>query len=144
MAGVDADDAARCEAFLDRLERLSRAEWLETGRRVLARSAGGSEPSVQQAADALDAVIAERQLGVTAWLVRDAIETVAHVASCAGDPAEGRRHPAPPCTKSERTSLKAARVAAERAVLAHLARPWLARAAYLALVNPFLAIVADG
>jgi hypothetical protein len=141
-AGIDAGDAARCDAFLEELEGLSRAEWLETGRRVLARAAGDSGASVQQAADVLDAVIAQRQLGVTAWLLRDAVETVAYGARCASDPGVARRHPAPPCTTSERTDLSAARVAAERAALAYLARPWLSRAAYLTLVAPFLAVAA--
>ena len=143
-AAVNAEDAARCEAFLDRLEGLSRAEWLEAGGRILARSGGEPEAAARQASDALDAVITERQLGVTAWLVRDAVETVTYVASCAGDPGESRRHPAPPCTGNERASLTAARVAAERAALAHLARPWLSRAVYLTLVAPFLAMAVTG
>ena len=137
VEGADAGDAARCEAFLDRLEGMTRTEWLRTGRRALALPPGGA------AAVALDDVVARRGLGVAAWVIRDTIETVAHVAACAHDDDGGRRHPAPPCTDGERTLLAAARRAAERAALAHLVRPWLACAHFVALVAPFVALAAD-
>ena len=129
-----ADHAARCRAFLDRLEAMSRAEWLAVGART--RTADdGSEA-------ALDAVIARRGLAVTGWLVCDTVQTLAWLASCAHDAPGGRRYPVPP-TRAERATLAAACRAAELAARAYLAGPWLDGATYRALLGPFAPPVVD-
>jgi hypothetical protein len=114
LHAADGCDTAACAAFLDALEAWPRDAWLALGRRAA---------SARQAPDALDAVVAARALAVTAWLVRDVVATAAAIA-CGSE-----RDAAP--------AVGAARAAAERAALACLLRPWLARDDYLALTAPF-------
>ena len=113
LATARPQDASRCAAFLDRVERMTRAEWLAEGRRALA--SGGAAPEAPGTDDALDALLARRGLGVTAWLVRDAVETAAHLALGTCD------------AGADRAPLEAARRAATRAALAQLVGPALAR-----------------
>lgn len=109
LAIVPAEDAARCAAVLDELEGWSRADWLAAGRRALASA------DAPDALAALEALLARRGLGVTAWLVREAVETAAQQAL--GGHASG----------AEQASLAAARRAATWAALAQLVRPARAR-----------------
>lgn len=118
LAIVPAEDAARCAAVLDELEGWSRADWLAAGRRALASAdapAGREAPDAPDALAALEALLARRGLGVTAWLVREAVETAAQQAL--GGHASG----------AEQASLAAARRAATWAALAQLVRPARAR-----------------
>jgi len=124
-------------AFLDRLDDLPRAGWIAVGRRLLADPAGHA--SRQAAAAALTAAIAEQGLVVAAWRLRDAVETAAQLASAGCLPHGGRRGALAPCTASERRALEAARLAAERAVLALLVHRWLSAEDYARLVSPFAA-----
>jgi hypothetical protein len=136
-------DRGRCDAFLAQLEEMPRAWWLAVGARALAAGAAGATDAARvRAAGALAAVLGRERLAVDAWLLRDAVETAAQLAAC-DDPAppRTRRRPSAPCTDAQRRALAAARAAAEQAALAHLARPWLARADFVALLAPFLAPV---
>ncbi|MBV9880236.1 MAG: hypothetical protein JO180_07045 [Gemmatirosa sp.] len=121
FADAERCDTARCATLLAQLHAMPRTGWLEIGRRELA--AGGA--SLASAESTLGRVIDERRLGVTAWLVRDAVDTAAH-------------H-----TSMDQGLLFAARRAAQRAALAHLARPWLPRDAYVALIAPFFFVAAE-
>jgi hypothetical protein len=112
LDAADGCDTAACAVFLDELEAWPRDAWL-----ALARRAEGSDGPA--AAHALDAVIAARALGVTAWLLRDLVATAAATACADAD------------------GIAPARRAAERAALARLLRRWLHRGDYLALTEPF-------
>jgi hypothetical protein len=102
-------DPARCAAFLDRLETMSAREWAVLGSPI-------EWPSPGSADAALAAVLEAQRLGVTAWLVRDAVETATIARPVA------------------------VREAAARAALAHLAHDWLRHADYRALLAPFVAL----
>ena len=117
LASSDPAAATRCAAFLDRLERLSHDDWLAIGHRAAT--------PMHDAIVALDAAVAAQRLGVTAWLVRDAVHTTAHVAR--GADVEG-------------DAWTAARDAAARAALAQLVRPRLALAHHAALLAPFTSL----
>ncbi|MGZ8378754.1 MAG: hypothetical protein ACXW05_00955 [Gemmatirosa sp.] len=137
LAAVDGD-AARCGTFVADLERMPRAAWLDVGRRVLALD-DGAGATRQAARAALDRALEARRLAVSAWLVRDAIETLACVAVSDGNP-RPRRHRAAPCSAREAAALAAARDAAGLAALAHLAHAGLRRDEYLVLLAPFVTI----
>lgn len=131
-------DAERCGTFVARLELMPRAAWLDVGRRLLALD-DGARATRRAARAALDRALAARRLVVSAWLVRDAIETLACVAVPDGSP-RTRRHPAAPCSAREAAALAAARDAAGLAALAHLAHAGLRREEYRVLLAPFVTI----
>jgi hypothetical protein len=142
LATADGCDVAGCAAFLDRLNAMPRAAWLEIGRRVLVLPAAG-HPARAAAVAALDALVVGRRLAVTAWLVRDAVETAFHLARGAPScPRPGGRWRAPVGPPTDRPLLRAAYDAARITALAHLARPWLSREQYVALLAPFVAVSA--
>ena len=150
LATADGCDVAGCAAFLDRLNAMPRAAWLEIGRRVLALSPAGARARGAAVA-ALDALVVGRRLAVTAWLVRDAVETAFHLARGAPScPRPGDRWRAPVGASAgasvgpptDRPLLRAAYDAARITALAHLARPWLSRDQYVALLAPFVAVSA--
>jgi hypothetical protein len=122
-------DVARCAAFLDQLEEMPPARWLEVGRRVLARDPA-AQALASDAASGIDGIIRARRLGVTAWLVRDAVETAALLLRTG-------------ISEGDRALHTAARRAAEQAALARLTRPWLERAHYVASTALLLALAAD-
>jgi len=127
--------------LLDRLEAMSRAEWLALGRRVAMRT--GLEATERECAEAeLASVVAACGLAVRAWLLRDDVETLGCLANRAQDTRTGRSYQAP-CTDAERALLVAACHAAADALVAELARPWLLARAYDVLVAP-LALLTDG
>lgn len=104
------------ETFIDFLAGLSTEGWLTLG--------AGSLCASSQAA-ILDATLATQRLHFDAWLVRDSIETLVFIA--------GSSLPRP---RRDHCAMSRARVAAERAALAILARPWLAASDFNALVSP--------
>ena len=118
-------DRVRGAALLDRLEAMPYDDWRALGRRA---AACASDAARTAAAAALAQALERRRLGVTAWLVRDAVATAVHTApgrprSTAGTLADARL-------------LATARDAAALAVLAQLARPWLRCAKVAALLTP--------
>jgi hypothetical protein len=144
LATAGGGDFERCTPFLDAVAAMTRADWLALGSRLWTDSPAGRVRAAV-AAERVDDVVAARRLGVTAWLVRDAVETAAQVALGArpggrsgGGWSVGRRESAPPSAPEERPLLAAARQGAERAALAHLVRPWLPREHFLMLVAPLV------
>jgi len=115
----------RAHSFIDTLAELPPSSWLEVGRSLLADRDGRATRDV--AWSALERVIREHQLEVSAWNVRDAVETVAFLVT----PSHAR------LSRAERRSSDAARQAAEDAAAAMLARPYLDVADFETLCAPF-------
>lgn len=100
-------------------------DWLDIGRRLVGDELGAAARAA--AWTALDAVVAERQLGVAMWHVRDAVATAAFLAT--------RR--VPRMSRGERRALVATQSAAEETAIAMLARMHLRPADYETLATPF-------
>lgn len=116
-------DAERCtsvDAFLCLLAELSVDDWLAIGDRPPAKS---------DTVAILDAAITDQRLNVHAWLVRDSVETIAFLARCSLPPQPIRAH----------FAMTRARIAAECAALAIVARPWLAPSDIAEVLSPFSA-----
>ena len=112
--GLSGPNPIETDAFLAMLAELPIAEW---------PAPASARTAHETALALLDAVLADRQLGVSAWYVRDQVETSAFVAS------RGR---------GERTCVpRAARKLAEAAALALLVRPLLPAADFATLYGPF-------
>jgi len=99
--------------------------WLELGRSVLTDR--DTRAARVQAWSALERVIREQRLGVSAWDLRDAVETAVFLAT--------RSHAR--LSRTERQSSDAARGAAEDAAIAILASPYLDAADFELLCAPF-------
>jgi hypothetical protein len=127
------DDASR--AFLDRICELSRGEWLALGDRAAALAARSPE-RMRDAEAALLQAIERHGLTVAAWFARDDVHAIASNASCAPEHPDGK-HWTVDVGHRDHLRFETARVAAERAALALLARPWLADADFDALYAPF-------
>ena len=125
----DQPSLAAVNAFADRLAELPVLAWLTVGRTLI------DNPSTYALRETpyaiLEATINNRGLSVTAWYVRDAIETSAYYAS----------HAIVKWTSKERRAFAAAHAAAEDAALALLAREHLRAADFAALSAPFAAWV---
>jgi hypothetical protein len=132
----------RRATLLDRLDGMSRAEWLALGRQAQAESVPVVAERPRAEAE-LASVVAAHGLAVRAWLLRDDVETLACLANCAHDARTGRSYEAP-CTDAERALFAAAGRVAARAALAELARPWLGARAYELLVAPLAVVARDG
>ena len=126
LAAADGCDVARCDAFLAAAERWPRDVWLAIGR------AAGESPRASDADRSVAALVSGRGLHVTAWLVRDLIETSAAMAGGANSRRARRTSLAP----AEHRILAAAREVVAQAALAHLLRPWLTADVYAALTTP--------
>ena len=113
VSGLAADET---DAFVDGLAELPFSRWPAP-----TTSAGHAT-----AAALLDAVLADRRLAVTAWYVRDLVETSAHLAGC---DARGARA----CERDRRRACELAELAA----LALLVRPLLPAGDFGALYAPF-------
>lgn len=123
----DSDEPALAPVhrFVDALCELPLAHWLRIGRRVAGDQQGVAVRVATRAL--LDRVLVEQRLGIAAWHVRDAVETVAFLAT----------RTAPPLSRAERRELMTAQDAAEEAALALLAREHLPEAAYETLGRAF-------
>ncbi len=122
---ADQQHLSRVDEFVDRLASLPFATWAEIGAGV-----SGDRDLLARRATAhtlLDAILADRQLLVTAWYVRDAVDTAAFLAS---------RTAITP-KSAQRRLFAAAHGAAEAAALALLAADHLARADRDVLCEPF-------
>ena len=126
LAAADGCDVARCDAFLATVERWPWDVWL-----AIDRAAGGS-PRACDAGRSVAALVSARGLHVTAWLVRDLIETSAAMAGGA-NPRHARRTSRAP---AQHGVLTAAPEVVAQAALAHLLRPWLTADVYAALTKP--------
>ena len=108
------------DAFLDFLADLEFDEWIALGTRY---------PIQPRTIVLLEAIILDRRLEVDAWMIRDAVETIAFLVSGAFPPRPTRTYRA----------MVHARVAAECAALAILARRWLPPSDVAELLSPFSA-----
>ncbi|AHG89474.1 hypothetical protein J421_1937 [Gemmatirosa kalamazoonensis] len=126
LAAADGCDVARCDAFLATVERWPRDVWLAIDR------AAGEAPRACDAGRSVAALVSARGLHVTAWLVRDLVETSAAMAGGATPRHAWRASQAP----GEHRVLTAAHEVVAQAALAHLLRPWLTADAYGALTKP--------
>jgi hypothetical protein len=129
VVSADAVPFTALGSFLDFLEMLSLDDWLAVG-------ASSTEPLVAPrghvAAALLEATLTNQRLEFDAWLVRDAVETVAFLACL----------PSAPLPVQAARRMAAARSAAERAALAVLARAWLPTSDVEELILPFAACLA--
>ena len=129
LTTLDEPALAAVNAFADRLADLPASAWLAVGRSAMAN---GSFYELRATPFAiLEATINDRGLAVTAWHVRDAIDTSAYYAS-----APMRRS-----KSAERRVFAAAHAAAEEAALAILARPFLPSEDFDVLCAPFANLV---
>lgn len=112
-------------AFVDLLVGLPLAAWLDIGRSISSDREGLR--ARRDAWDQLDTTITAQRLGLSAWYVRDAVETAAFLASrCT-----------PRWSAEERRMFAAAHGAAETAALALLARVHLSAETLGILCAPF-------
>jgi hypothetical protein len=113
------------DAFVDRLAELTLDQWLDVGHRLVTNQETLALRSTSWAI--MDATIADRRLGLAAWHARDAVETMAYVASAA----------APRLSRRDRRLFAAAHAAAEDATLAVLVRGHLSPQDFAVLCAPF-------
>ena len=106
------------DAFLDFIADLSADEWL---------AIGAAPPVDARTVAILEATLAVQRLQVDSWCVRDDVETLAVLV----------RSSLPPPTLRVHHAMERARLSAERAALAILARRWLARSDVADLLSPF-------
>jgi hypothetical protein len=115
----------RALLFVDALAAVPASSWVDIGRSLLADHEG--LPNRVTAWAALNAIIADRQLRIATWYVRDALKTGVFLAR-----RSGRLH-----SLADRRAFYAACDAAEDCALAYLALPRLAAADFDALCRPF-------
>ncbi|HKW10962.1 MAG TPA: hypothetical protein VJO33_11335 [Gemmatimonadaceae bacterium] len=117
------------DAFLDQLVELPSAKWLAIGEALVADRDG--IPVRQRSWEEVDATLIRGRLGLAVWRVREAVDTVAFLAT----------REWPRWSRHERRVFAAAHGAAEAAALALLARDELPVEAYRALTAPFASCV---
>ena len=125
VAGVDPPSVAQANDFTDWLAELPPAAWLEVGRSIVGDRPQGAARDT--AWTALQAAVADEDLRIAAWCVRDAVDTSAFLASRAA-----RRW-----SNVERRLFAAAHRAAESAALALLAGSLLPVDYFMILYGPF-------
>jgi hypothetical protein len=124
LAPADDHALSLANAFVDRLAEFTPAQWLDVGRHVVTNHETVALHARARAI--MDATIANRSLGLAAWHVRDAVETIAYLAS----------HCGPNLSRQQRRHFAAARAGAEDAALAVLTREHLAPEEFAALCSP--------
>lgn len=112
-------------AFVERVGDLPLTSWLAIGRAVM----GAGVDSADRAASwtSVERAIADHRLELAAWFVRDAVETIAYMAS----------HSAALLSRPDRRVFAAAHGAAEEAALAVLVRRHLLDADFDRVCAPF-------
>lgn len=112
-------------SFIDRLADLPPSEWVAIGRAAVDDRTTAAARSTS--AVIVDATIAHWQLGVAAWYVRDAIETIAFLA----------RNTTHGLSRADRRMFLVAQLAAEDVALALLVQPCLPAQDFDVLCAPF-------
>lgn len=113
------------DVFIDRLVELPARHWIAVGQSITNDRACLSVR--QQACEHLSAILERRALGLSAWRLRDAVETAACLV----------RRTSPRSSRHEGTMLATAHAAAETAALALLARADLPAEILKLLLSPF-------
>lgn len=122
---------ARVDTFVDGLADLSLASWLDIGRSIVSNHDLSTGRSA--AVSSMDAAITEHGHAVSAWYVRDAVETAAFLAMNA----------APRPSSEARRLFAAAHGAAEDLALSLLVRDSLSEADFAVLYAPFAPALAE-
>jgi hypothetical protein len=125
LNGLPESTARGLEQWLDSLGGLSLDEWMRVGEGCLQRE--HSMLAMTRACARVEKAIAAHELGVTAWLVRDLVETATHHVRRQG----ARR------SRRTRSQLAVARMAAEWAALAMATQQFIGAADLDALCAPF-------
>jgi hypothetical protein len=129
LDGLPNESAFALERWLDALAELPLDRWIAAGR-ACARDMSGYR---QHAARALlEAIVADQQIELTAWFIRDMVKTAAHATAIAASRAN----------HSVRRDFAAARAAADWAALAIATQTWIPCADRDALCAPFDAAMA--
>ena len=115
---------ALAKAFVDGLGDLPLESWLAIGRAAMVNRGG---PAYAGAWSAVEHAIANQNLALAAWHIRDEIETLAYLAS----------HSGVPIWRSDRAAFAAAHGAVEDAALALLVRDYLSADDVDRLCAPF-------
>jgi hypothetical protein len=127
-------DAGRVAEFLDAVSVLSWHDWLARGAAEQARTDAAPRAAAQAV---LEAALGTPQLIAAAWYVRDAVQTLAQVATCSAE-GEGAKHwTVARVGAAEQHRCAAAVRAVERAALALLAHDRLSCRELATLVAPF-------
>ena len=128
---LDEEPALGCvNAFADQLVALPLSTWLAIGETIASDRDG--LPVRRNAWDTVDTAIADHGLGISAWYVRDTVDTAAFLVSRGTSQWSGR----------ERRVFAAAHGGAEAAALALLARVHLSADVLNILLAPFVGSVA--
>jgi hypothetical protein len=123
LNGVPDRSARRLEQWLDVLAELTADEWIDIADRARSRDARG----VSSACARVELAISAHELEVTAWFIRDLVET-----------AVLRAHPLTLArSRRVRSQLAIARSATAWAALAHATAQWLAPSDHDLLLAPF-------
>jgi len=116
---------AAANAFVERVGDLPLTSWLAIGRAVMAAGVDSAEGAASWTN--VERAIADHRLELAAWHVRDAVETIAYVAS----------HSTALLSRADRRVFAAAHGAAEEAALAVLVRRHLPDGDFDRLCAPF-------
>jgi hypothetical protein len=116
---------APVDGLLDWLVELPLAQWLAVGRNA---ASSPQSPAHSASCVVISTTIVDQRLELAAWHVRDAIETVAFIAS----------HSRRPMSRADRRSFSVAHGVAEETALALLTRDFLPSESFRLLCSPFL------
>lgn len=116
LQGLPPASAQRLERWLDTLATIPLAEWIRIGERCFSRD--GALLTTTVACAHVERAIEEHELQVTAWLVRDLVETTVF----------GIRQAAARGPRRIRAQIAIARMAAEWAALAIATEAWITEA----------------
>lgn len=129
LDGLPDESASALEAWLDTLAELPFDRWLAVGRACAGDVSGYRRRVAARAL--LEAIVADQQLELTVWFIRDMVKTAAHTAAITASRA----------SRSDRRALATARSAADWAALAIATQTWLPCADRDALCAPFDAVM---
>ena len=132
LDGLPAESAIAFERWLDGLADLPLDRWIAVGR-ACAHHASDRQQRMTSSA-LLEAIVADRRLGLTAWFIGDMVQTAAHAAATAASRAR----------RSTRRDFAAARSAADWAALAIATQTWLPCVDRDALCAPFDTVMKHG
>jgi hypothetical protein len=132
LDGLPVEAASEVEQWLDALAQLPPEHWFAVGRACASDVSGRRRRATARAL--LEAIVADQRIALTAWFIRDMVQTAAH--SAAG--AASRARP------SARRDFATARSAAAWATLAIATQAWLPCVDRQALCAPFDAVIGNG
>jgi hypothetical protein len=132
LDGLPAESAVALERWLDALAELPLDHWIAVGRACVHHASDRQQRVTSS--DLLEAVLADRQLELTAWFIGDMVQAATYAAATAASRAR----------RSVRRDFREARRAADWAALAIATQTWLPRVDRDALCAPFDAAMRNG